>query len=98
EQFSRLMIILMLLLGAAVVLDGQSAFAQLRIVGSISGTVEDPTGAVVAKAKVVLKDAKTSITRETTTNDAGNFLFPDLATGSYEVTVTVQGFQSAVVS
>jgi hypothetical protein len=92
KQISILMTAALLLLGA------QSVFAQLRIVGAISGTVQDPTGAVVPKAKVVLKDLKTAITRETTSGDAGNFLFPDLANGQYELTVTASGFQTAVLT
>ncbi len=73
------------------------AAAQLRIVGAVSGTVQDPTGASISGAKVVLKDEGTGITREASTTAAGSFLFPDLAHGSYEVTVTAPGFQSSVV-
>ena len=74
------------------------AFGQLRIVGSISGTVQDPTGAIIPDAKVVLKDVKTGILKETTSSDRGTFLFPDLASGLYEVTVTAVGFQTSVLS
>jgi hypothetical protein len=88
----------MIMIAAAVVLSGPSAFAQLRIVGAVSGTVEDPSGAVVPNAKVVLKDTKTGLTKETTSTERGTFLFPDLASGVYEVTVTAPGFQTAVVS
>lgn len=83
---------------AGYVLSPSPALAQLRIVGAISGTVEDPTGAVVANAKVILKDVKTGITKETTSSDRGTFLFSDLASGSYEITVTAPGFQTAVLS
>src|SRR5437762_7858874 len=83
---------------AAVLLTGlHSAFGQLRIVGTISGTVQDPNGAVVPNAKVVLKDEKTGLTRDTTTSDGGTFLFPDLASGVYSVTVTVTGFKTELV-
>ena len=74
------------------------AWAQLRIVGSISGTVLDPAGAVVANARVALKDETTGITRETAATEKGTFLFPDLASGLYEVSVTATGFQTSVVS
>src|SRR5262249_30957252 len=90
-------IIMMMVLGA-LMFGAQSVRAQLRIVGSISGTVQDPTGAVVPKAHVVLKDAKTGITRETTSTDVGTFLFPDLAVGFYEITVIAPGFKSETVS
>src|ERR1044071_2656174 len=97
RDLSRLMIIAMLMLGGAVLFDGQSVFGQLRIVGSISGTVVDSAGAGLPNAKVVLKDSKTGITRETTASDHGTFLFPDLANGMYEITVTVTGFQTSIL-
>jgi len=85
---------IMIVFAVVLLASSQSAFAQLRIVGSISGIVQDPTGAVVANARVVLKDQKTGITRESTTTDAGTFLFPDLASGSYQVTVSMAGFKT----
>ena len=87
----------MMIMAAAMILGGQSAFAQLRITGTISGTVQDPTGAMIQNARVVLKDAKTGITKESKTGDRGSFLFPDLASGLYEVTVTAPGFQTALL-
>ena len=82
----------------ALLLTGlQSAHGQLRIVGSISGTVQDPNGAVVPNARVVLKDQTTGLTKETTTTDGGTFVFPDLATGTYSVTVSVAGFKSELI-
>ncbi len=80
------------------VLGGASVFPQLRIVGAISGTVEDPSGAVVPNAKVILKDMKTGLTKEAVSSPHGTFLFPDLASGVYEITVTTSGFQTAVLS
>jgi hypothetical protein len=74
------------------------AWAQLRIVGAVSGTVIDPTGAVVANAKVTLKDTQTGITKEAASTDGGTFLFPDLAVGSYAVTVTASGFKTATLT
>src|SRR2546425_6403363 len=74
-----------------------SAYGQLRIVGSISGTVQDPTGALVPGAKIVLKDQQTGLTRESTTTDGGTFLFPDLASGTYQATVSMTGFKTELV-
>ena len=86
------------IIAALLMLGAQSAFGQLRIVGRISGTIEDQAGALVPKAKVVLKDEKTGITKEIVSSSEGTFLFPDLATGLYELTVTAQGFQTAALS
>src|SRR5215471_3910362 len=67
--------------------------AQIRIAGSVSGTITDPTGAVVPNATVTLKDEGTCIEKQTAANGQGEFLFPDLNFGMYEVSVNVQGFR-----
>jgi hypothetical protein len=87
----------LIVLAIVLLCSSQSAFAQLRVVGAVSGTVQDPTGAAVANAQVTLRDVKTQITKQTTTNDHGTFFFPDLTSGVYEVTVTMAGFQKALV-
>jgi hypothetical protein len=83
---------------ALTILLTPTAWAQLRIVGAVSGTVTDPTGAVIAHAKVTLKDVQTGIAKETATTSNGTFLFPDLAIGSYAVTVTASGFKTATLT
>jgi carboxypeptidase family protein len=82
--------------GAALL--GAPLQAQLRITGAISGTVQDPSGGAVAGAELALRDEGTGIVRKGAASAAGNFTFPDLAHGSYELTVTAPGFQQAVVS
>src|SRR5256714_6802799 len=82
---------------ALLLVSFHSAYGQLRIVGSISGTVQDPTGAVVPNAKVLLKDQQTGLTRESTTTDGGTFLFPDLASGTYQATVSMTGFKTELL-
>src|SRR5438093_1071017 len=85
-----ILIVLVLFAGAS------RAEAQIRIVGAIAGTVTDTSDAVVPGAAVQLVDELTGIAKETVTNASGGFLFPDLSFGSYKVTVTLQGFQTAV--
>jgi hypothetical protein len=82
--------------GVLLLLAAPPLSAQLRITGTISGTVQDPSGAAIAGASVVLRDEGTGITRATTATQAGSFIFPDLAHGSYELTVSAPGFQTAV--
>src|SRR6266571_433060 len=94
----RFATLLTIVFAAATLISVQPAIAQLRIVGSISGIVQDPTGAVVPNARVVLKDQKTGLTKESTTTEAGTFLFPDLASGSYQVTVSMPGFKTELAS
>jgi hypothetical protein len=72
------------------------AAAQVRIAGAVAGLVTDNSDAVVPGARVQLRDEGTGIEKETTTNESGGFLFPDLSFGSYRVTVTLEGFQTAV--
>ena len=82
---------------AALLLGSQITFAQMRIVGSISGVVTDPTGAAVPNAKVTLKDEVNGTRKEAPTNNSGQFSFPDLPFGSFSVTVVAAGFENAVV-
>ena len=53
-------------------------------------------GAVVVGAKVVARNVQTGVTTETITSDSGNYLYPALIPGSYEVSVEMAGFKRAV--
>src|SRR4051794_13396763 len=75
-----------------------AAFAQVRIVGDVSGTVTDPSGAPVPNAHIALKDLGTGNVREANTNQDGHYAFPDLSFGKFEITVTATGFQTSVVA
>lgn len=86
---------LVLLLGALVCLAG-SAAAQ-TITAAITGTVADPSGAVVANAKVMATNTGTNVTFDATTNESGVYTFPFLPVGNYNVTVTNAGFKKSVV-
>ena len=86
------------LLATFLLLLGQTAFAQVRIVGSIAGSVKDPSGAAIPGAKVECKDEGTNIVKTTTASAEGTFAFPDLAHGDYQITVASQGFEQAVVA
>jgi Carboxypeptidase regulatory-like domain len=63
--------------------------------GSISGTVTDPTGAVVSGAKVTVAAQAIGLTREARTDDTGHYLVPLLPVAYYTVRVEQQGFQAA---
>src|SRR5947209_14662123 len=65
------------------------------IKGSISGTVTDPQGAVVANAAVKAKNVDTGIVSTTTSDNSGNFRLNLLPVGTYAVEVTAQGFKTA---
>ncbi|HEV3331219.1 MAG TPA: carboxypeptidase regulatory-like domain-containing protein [Bryobacteraceae bacterium] len=73
----------------ALVVSG-SLYAQG--LGTIVGTVTDPSGALVPAATVRITDEGTSLTRESTTNAQGYFVFPSLRPSSYSVAVEAAGF------
>ncbi|HEU4710647.1 MAG TPA: carboxypeptidase-like regulatory domain-containing protein [Pyrinomonadaceae bacterium] len=74
------------------------AFAQAGSTGSLSGTVLDPKGAVVAGAsvKVVAKATNQEFTAQT--SEDGTFTVPTLTAGIYTATVTASGFKQSVVT
>src|SRR5690348_12745204 len=60
--------------------------------GSLTGTVLDPSGAVVAGAKVEAAGAQTGITSQATTDSAGIYRLTTLLPGTYNVTISAPGF------
>ena len=66
--------------------------------GYISGTVVDKSGAAVVGAEVVLTNIGHSLTRTTTTNDAGAYVVPGLSGDTYNLSVTAKGFQKFTAS
>jgi len=73
------------------------AFTQVSINGALSGRVADTSGAVVAGASVVLTNADTRGQQTATTNDDGQYNFPRLAPGVYNLRVERQGFSAAQI-
>jgi len=61
--------------------------------GTITGTVVDPSGAIIPGAKITLTDEATKDTREATGSDAGEFVFAALRPSTYAITVEKPGFQ-----
>ncbi len=88
----RARIFLVFLLLAAVSLSAQT------FRGTILGTVTDPSGAVVAGAKVTVKNTGTGLERSTETSGDGSYSMPELPIGTYTVTVTQTGFQTFVAT
>lgn len=66
--------------------------------GSVLGRVTDPSGAVIPNATVTLKNESTGSIRTTKTNTKGAYIFPGVNAGLYSVTVTKQGFNTAIIA
>jgi outer membrane receptor protein involved in Fe transport len=60
--------------------------------GQVTGTVTDPSGAIVAGAKVTITDVNTNASRTATTNSAGLYTFTNLKPSTYDVIVEGSGF------
>jgi hypothetical protein len=61
--------------------------------GTISGSVKDPSGAVVAGATVTANEADKGITRTAETSGSGEFVFSSLPPGKYTISVEARGFK-----
>jgi len=77
---------------ARVLLPAALALGQVTS-GTISGSVKDPSGAVVANATVVATEADKGVTRTITTSATGDFVFANLPPGRYTITAESQGFK-----
>jgi Carboxypeptidase regulatory-like domain/TonB dependent receptor-like, beta-barrel len=66
--------------------------------GTITGTVTDPSGAVVRKAQITVINEATNATRNAETNDDGDFTVALLSPGRYRVTAEGTGFRKSVFS
>jgi len=78
-----------------IVLATAAAAAAQTGTGRISGLVRDSTGAVVPAVQVVATHEQTGIVHETTTTEAGAFVFPSLPVGPYTVAAELSGFKKA---
>jgi hypothetical protein len=63
--------------------------------GTITGTVSDPAGAVIASAAIEVRNVETGAVYQVATSATGNYVV-QIPTGTYEVSITVQGFKKYV--
>src|ERR1051326_4868889 len=82
-------------LTAALLLSSSLLWAQTPT-GSVSGTVQDTTGAVVPNAVITLTNQATGLTRNLVTGSDGTYNIPALAPGVYQVKTSMKGFRSVV--
>jgi hypothetical protein len=78
-----------------ILLLASAAFAQTDR-GTITGTVLDQTGAVVANASIEARSATTSETYKAGSTGTGNYTLSNLPAGSYELSISTSGFKKYV--
>ncbi len=71
--------------------------AQALATATLSGTITDPSGAVVVGAEVILQNMAANDSRKQQTDNAGQYTFTNVPPGVYKITATMQGFRQAVV-
>ena len=65
---------------------------------TISGTVQDPSGARVPSAQIMLENVNTGVVLTNTANESGVYLFPSVPPGLYKLTAESPGFARYVVN
>src|SRR5271167_4313072 len=63
--------------------------------GSLLGEVQDEGGARIRSASIVVTDNGSGVARQVTSSSCGEFRFPDLLPGDYQVVVSAKGFAEA---
>src|SRR5215510_10549908 len=79
---------------AACLIFAVAALGQVGINATLSGTVSDPTGALIPGVEVTAKNVDTGVVSTGTTNESGAYRFPSLQPGNYELSAALPGFQA----
>jgi len=89
KQFSiyHALVCCVLLLGCPFLALGQDA--------TIVGTVTDPSASVIPNVKITVTNTETGLTRTLQTSDSGQYVFPELKIGHYDVKAEAAGFKTA---
>src|SRR5271163_1480147 len=94
----RISTFVLVLAATCCLLASQLLLAQSSTTGEISGTVSDPSGAVVADVPIILKSIDKGFTQSATSNAQGAYRFSLLAPGNYSVSATASGFKTTTVT
>ncbi len=92
HSWRKLVFLALLLFTSMLCANAQSTF------GSIRGSVQDDSGAVIPGATVAVQSLDQAMSRQTITSDAGDFLVDNLQPGHYSITVEHAGFAKAVIA
>jgi len=83
------------LVAFALLIGSASLFAQFTT-ASLSGTVTDGSALAIPDATITVKNIETAFTQTTKTGSSGEYRFPNLPVGNYEMTVTRTGFSTYI--
>ena len=92
QQFVRMIGVILFALFGATLFVGV-AFGQINR-ANLNGTVTDPSGAIIPNAQVEVVAPDTGFKRQTTTGSSGVYSLSSLPTGTYDLTVTGNGFKT----
>src|SRR5712691_10459972 len=92
KPLRSMLAVFLCMLGTSVLARAQGVGAS----GDISGTVTDPSGAVVPNATVTATEAEKGLKRTSLSDNRGEYHFTALPPASYEVSAQISGFQTAV--
>ncbi len=76
------------------VLASAIAFGQAQGTSQINGIVKDPTGAVLPGVEITATQTDTNVSRQTVSDERGNFVLPNLPVGPYRVEAQLPGFRT----
>jgi hypothetical protein len=78
----------------ATILPGPAAGQAVR--GTLVGTVNDTSGALIPGVTITITEVRTNVTRSAVTNESGNYTFSSLQDGLYRVEAELEGFRKFV--
>lgn len=96
--FSVRAVAVCLLIFGIIVSTATVSLAQAGPTGSLSGIVQDVSGASIGAAKITATNAETGLSRTTTADGEGRWTLSVLSTGNYKVTVEAPSFKKAVAN
>src|SRR5580700_3051365 len=93
----RITLFAVLFLGPVFLLTTPPAFSQTITTADVVGVVSDTSGAVVPGAKVTIKSLESGESRTETTNAEGQYRFPLMKPGDYEISADSKGLKSNLI-
>ena len=91
-MFAKGKSIMIVIAAAMTLLAGTRLAVAQTIDGTLRGEITDPSGAIIAGAKVTATNTGTNISSETVSSSSGTYNIPNLLPGTYKVTVDARGF------